>query len=123
MVNPSSSEQTELPLAIVRKLRPRRSCKTPGFGRAFLSGRPPRVIRSTHVIDTPCHLTFPDFEGRIPAVLDEAGSHGVTGAITVSTTTHDCLDALAIARRFKNVWCTAAFTRCIPTRARTPGEA
>lgn len=59
------------------------------------------------MIDTHCHLTFPDFAGRIPAVLEEAAKHGVTGAITVSTTTHDCLESLAIARTFKNVWCTA----------------
>jgi TatD DNase family protein len=59
------------------------------------------------VIDTHCHLTFPDFAGRIPEVLAEAREHGVMGAITISTTTQDCLEALSIARRFPNVWCTA----------------
>lgn len=59
------------------------------------------------VIDTHCHLTFPDFAGRVPAVLAEAARHGVTGAITISTTTRDCLDALAVARRYENVWCTS----------------
>jgi len=50
------------------------------------------------MIDTHCHLTFPDYAGRIDAVLDAARAHGVTGCITISTTTRDCLDALAIAR-------------------------
>lgn len=59
------------------------------------------------MIDTHCHLTFPDFAGRIPEVLDEAGRHGVHGVITISTTTQDCLAALAIAEQFANVWCTA----------------
>lgn len=59
------------------------------------------------MIDTHCHLTFPDYAGRIPAVLDAARAHGVSGCITISTTTRDCLEALAIARQYPNVWCTA----------------
>ena len=64
------------------------------------------------VIDTHCHLTFPDFHepkmpGGVGAVLDAAKQAGVTGAITISTTTYDCLEALAIADRFDNVWCTS----------------
>lgn len=59
------------------------------------------------MIDTHCHLTFPDFAARVPQVLEEAAAHGVTGAITISTTTRDCLDALAIAEPHENVWCTA----------------
>ncbi|MCC6659675.1 MAG: TatD family hydrolase [Phycisphaerales bacterium] len=59
------------------------------------------------MIDTHCHLTFPVFTGRVPAELAEAAAHGVTGAITISTTTRDCLEALAIAEQFTNVWCTA----------------
>jgi TatD DNase family protein len=59
------------------------------------------------MIDTHCHLTFPDYDGRIDAVLDEAHAAGVDGAITISTTTHDCLDALAIANAHERVWCSA----------------
>lgn len=59
------------------------------------------------MIDTHCHLTFPDFAGRVDAVMAEAAVAGVAGAITISTTTFDCLDALAIARAHPNVWCTA----------------
>jgi TatD DNase family protein len=59
------------------------------------------------VIDTHCHLTFPDFEGRVDAVLKSAASHGVTGAITISTTTFNAADCLALAHRFDNVWATA----------------
>jgi TatD DNase family protein len=64
------------------------------------------------VIDTHCHLTFPDFhEPRMPggvgAVLAAAKAQGVTGCITISTTTADCLRALKIAEAFDNVWCSA----------------
>lgn len=59
------------------------------------------------MIDTHCHLTFPEFVANPQAVLARASEHGVRGCITISTTTHDCLDALAIAKRFPNVWCTA----------------
>lgn len=59
------------------------------------------------MIDTHCHLTFPDYAGRVPEVLAAARETGVSGCITISTTTRDCLDALAIAEQFDNVWCTA----------------
>lgn len=59
------------------------------------------------MIDTHCHLTFPDFAGRLDQVLDAARRQGVVGAITISTTTLDCLEAAAIADRYPNVWCTA----------------
>ncbi len=59
------------------------------------------------MIDTHCHLTFPDFAGRIDPVLTDARDAGVTGVITISTTTQDCLDALAIARAHDRVWCSA----------------
>ncbi len=69
------------------------------------------------MIDTHCHLTFPDFHPDPPteanpmagvaAELAECARLGVTGCITISTTTSDCLDALRIAKRFDNVWCTS----------------
>jgi TatD DNase family protein len=64
------------------------------------------------VIDTHCHLTFPDFHepkmpGGIPRVLADAASHGVTGCISISTTSADCVNALEIAHKYPNVWCSA----------------
>lgn len=64
------------------------------------------------MIDTHCHLTFPDFAegtfpGGIPAVLAEAASAGVSGCITISTTTKDCLKALEVARAHDRVWCSS----------------
>ncbi len=59
------------------------------------------------MIDTHCHLTFPDFTGKVPAVLAEAAAAGVSGCITISTTTRDCLEALALATTHARVWCTS----------------
>lgn len=59
------------------------------------------------MIDTHCHLTFPDFAGRLDEVMDAAGAAGVSGAITISTSSADCADALAIAESHDRVWCSA----------------
>ncbi|RMH26997.1 MAG: TatD family deoxyribonuclease [Planctomycetota bacterium] len=59
------------------------------------------------MIDTHCHLTFPQYEGRVAGVLADARAAGVTGAVTVSTTTRDCLAALDLARAHDRLWCTA----------------
>jgi len=67
----------------------------------------PRADLHSPVIDTHCHLTFPDFEGRVPEVLDLARKAGISGCISISTTTRDCLDALALAQADERVWCTA----------------
>ena len=61
------------------------------------------------MIDTHCHLTFPDFAGGagVPGVLTEAAAAGVSGCITISTTTRDCLEALRLATTHERVWCTS----------------
>jgi TatD DNase family protein len=59
------------------------------------------------VIDTHCHLTFPDFVGRTDEVMARAHAAGVLGAITISTSSSDCEDALAIARSRPDLWCSS----------------
>ncbi|MGE3110060.1 MAG: TatD family hydrolase [Phycisphaerales bacterium] len=59
------------------------------------------------MIDTHCHLTFPELSGDVPGVLSECAAAGVTGVITISTTTRDCLEAARLAREYPNVWCTS----------------
>lgn len=86
---------------------PRESCVR--HGSSVVPPRPaPRRRRYPRgVIDTHCHLTFPDFEGRVPETLEEARAAGVDGCITVSTTPEDALEALAVARRHERVWSSA----------------
>ena len=59
------------------------------------------------VIDTHCHLTFPEYAGRVDSVLSAARDAGVSGAITISTTTADAQKALALAESHPDLWCTA----------------
>lgn len=59
------------------------------------------------VIDTHCHLTFPELRGDVPGLMAQAASAGVGGAVTISTTTQDCQEALAVARSHPRVWCSA----------------
>lgn len=59
------------------------------------------------MIDTHCHLTFPELAGDVPGLLEEAARAGVAGAITICTTTGNAPEVLAVARRFPNVWCSA----------------
>ncbi|MFM1824327.1 MAG: putative deoxyribonuclease YcfH, partial [Planctomycetota bacterium] len=76
------------------------------WGRAFAV---PAVRADTlrPVLDTHCHLTFPDYEGRVAEVLAAAREAGVTGAITVSTTTADAARTVALAERHDGLWATA----------------
>ncbi|MFN5496296.1 MAG: TatD family hydrolase [bacterium] len=59
------------------------------------------------MIDTHCHLTFPDYAGRVGAVLADARAAGVLGAITISTTTADAARTVALAREHPNLWASA----------------
>ncbi|MCB9840608.1 MAG: TatD family hydrolase [Phycisphaeraceae bacterium] len=59
------------------------------------------------MIDTHCHLTFPELAPDVPGLLDEARAAGVSGVITICTTTRNGPEVLAVARRYPNVWCSA----------------
>lgn len=59
------------------------------------------------VIDTHCHLTFPEFDGRVAEVLADARAVGVVGAITISTSTADATRAVALARAHEGLWASA----------------
>lgn len=59
------------------------------------------------MIDTHCHLTFPDFAGRTHEIMDRAAEAGVLGAITISTSASDCEAALMVAMSHDRIWCTS----------------
>ena len=69
--------------------------------------RPGNPEYADPVIDTHCHLTFPEYAGRVETVLAEARAAGVFGAITISTTTGDAVRALALARAHPSLWSSA----------------
>jgi TatD DNase family protein len=59
------------------------------------------------MIDTHCHLAFPQFADRLDEVLADARAAGVDGMITVATTSTDCRECLSLAGRYQHLWCTA----------------
>ncbi|MEM6553681.1 MAG: TatD family hydrolase [Planctomycetota bacterium] len=59
------------------------------------------------MIDTHCHLTYPGFHDRLPAVLTAARDAGLAGMISVGTSPADATAAQRIAQREPDVWFTA----------------
>jgi TatD DNase family protein len=59
------------------------------------------------MIDTHCHLLYPGIAERLDPLLNEARGAGVSGFITIGTTTSDSIQSTALADRHADVWCTS----------------
>jgi TatD DNase family protein len=57
------------------------------------------------LIDSHCHLDFPDFAAELDAVILRARDAGVGRMVTISTRVHRHGEVLAIAERFPSVYC------------------
>lgn len=57
------------------------------------------------LVDSHCHLDFPDFAHELDAVVARAESAGIGRLVTISTRVRKHADVLAIAERFPNVYC------------------
>ncbi|HEY8577054.1 MAG TPA: TatD family hydrolase [Devosia sp.] len=57
------------------------------------------------LIDSHCHLDFPDLAADIDGVLQRATAAGVDGMVTISTHVEKFSTYAAIAERYRNVWC------------------
>lgn len=57
------------------------------------------------LIDSHCHLDFPDFATELEAVVARARAAGIERLVTISTRVHRQPDLLAIAERFPDVYC------------------
>ncbi|MCA1407853.1 TatD family hydrolase [Ensifer sp. IC3342] len=57
------------------------------------------------LIDTHCHLDFPDFEAERDAILERAAAAGVAQMVTISTRVKRFDTILAIAEAYPNVFC------------------
>jgi TatD DNase family protein len=57
------------------------------------------------LIDSHCHLDFPDFASEIDAVVDRARMAGVGTMLTICTRLRAFDGVRAVAERFDNVWC------------------
>jgi TatD DNase family protein len=57
------------------------------------------------LIDSHCHLDFPDFAEELPAYVARAEAAGVTRMVTISTRVAKFATYSGIAERFASVWC------------------
>ena len=57
------------------------------------------------LIDSHCHLDFPDFADELDAVVDRARAAGVDRMVTISTRVKRFSEVLVIAERFPDVFC------------------
>jgi TatD DNase family protein len=59
------------------------------------------------LVDSHCHLDFPDFDGELPAILARARAAGVSRMVTICTRLHQEPRARAIAEADEGVFYTA----------------
>ena len=57
------------------------------------------------LVDSHCHLDFPDFSGELDAIVGRARAVGVGRMVTISTRIKRHGDLLAIAERYDDVFC------------------
>src|SRR3982074_1912298 len=57
------------------------------------------------LVDSHCHLDFPDFAGDLDAIVTRAAASGIGRIVTISTRVRRLGDCLDIAERFPNVYC------------------
>jgi len=57
------------------------------------------------LVDSHCHLDFPDFAGELDAVVARARAAGIARIVTISTRVKRHAEVLAIAERFDDVYC------------------
>ena len=59
------------------------------------------------LVDSHCHLDFPELRADLPAVLSRMGENGVTHALTISTTLETFPAVREVADAAPNLWCSA----------------
>jgi TatD DNase family protein len=57
------------------------------------------------LVDSHCHLDFPDFAGELDAIVGRAQAAGLLRIVTISTRVKRHAEVLAIADRFDRVYC------------------
>jgi TatD DNase family protein len=57
------------------------------------------------LVDSHCHLDFPDFADDLDGIVSRAAAAGIGRMVTISTRVREQAKLLAIAERFPNVYC------------------
>jgi TatD DNase family protein len=59
------------------------------------------------LVDSHCHLDFPELQADFPGVLERMRANGVTHALTISTTLETFPAVRNVAHAHANLWCSA----------------
>src|SRR5436190_14869705 len=59
------------------------------------------------LVDSHCHLDFPELRADLAGVMSRMSDNGVTHALTISTTLETFPAVHAVASSRPNLWCTA----------------
>ena len=59
------------------------------------------------LVDSHCHLDFPELRADLPGILSRMGDNGVSHALTISTTLETFPAVRQVAHDLPNVWCSA----------------
>ena len=62
-------------------------------------------MAASMLVDSHCHLDFPDFAEDLDGIVQRARAQGVGRLVTISTRVRRLPELLAIARRFDDVFC------------------
>lgn len=57
------------------------------------------------LVDSHCHLDFPDFSDDLDGIVSRAAAAGVGRMVTISTRVRKLDQLIAIAERYDNVYC------------------
>src|SRR5580693_8425717 len=57
------------------------------------------------LVDSHCHLDFPEFAPELDAVIARAKEAGVASCVSIGTTLEKFAQVRAVAERFADVWC------------------
>ena len=58
------------------------------------------------LVDSHCHLDFPEFSDELPAIIERARQAGVTRMVSIGTRIRQAAAPLAIAREHDGIFCT-----------------
>ncbi len=69
------------------------------------TGESAEIVRPAALVDSHCHLDFPDFRDDLDGVVGRAQAAGIDRLVTISTRVRRQPELLAIAERFPGVYC------------------
>lgn len=64
------------------------------------------MLPANFLVDSHCHLDFPDYAGNVEAVVDRARAAGVGVCVSIGTELARFPGVKAVAEKFPHVWCT-----------------